>query len=113
MAGFATSWAIWLAGLTAGAQFVGMLLSSLYIEKLGRRTLLLSSLAVVVLSLVTVGTQKEFAITTHTNTGGGLATDRMVHAPPTLNVVGGLRPACSVRPWPPCTPHLCPRPLVI
>jgi MFS family permease len=78
MAGFATSWAIWLAGLTAGAQFVGMLLSSLYIEKLGRRTLLLSSLAVVVLSLVTVGAQTT-PQSPHHVCNRCMGTDRMVH----------------------------------
>lgn len=56
MAGFGTSWSIWLAGFTAMAQFVGMLASMLLVERLGRRTLLLSSLAAVIMALLAIGT---------------------------------------------------------
>jgi SP family myo-inositol transporter-like MFS transporter 13 len=47
---------VWLAGFTALAQVVGIALSILLVERSGRRTLVLSSLALVTLSLAGLGT---------------------------------------------------------
>jgi MFS transporter, SP family, solute carrier family 2 (myo-inositol transporter), member 13 len=55
MAGFKTTLAIWLAGFTALAQFVGMVINVFLVERLGRRTLILSSLLLVTASLVLIG----------------------------------------------------------
>lgn len=55
MAGFSDSSAIWLAGFTALAQFLGMIGNMMLVEKWGRRTLVLSSLAMVCVSLIAIG----------------------------------------------------------
>jgi MFS transporter, SP family, solute carrier family 2 (myo-inositol transporter), member 13 len=55
MAGFSDEAAIWLAGFTALAQFVGMVANMLLVERWGRRTLVLSSLALVTASLLAIG----------------------------------------------------------
>lgn len=56
MAGFSESASIWLAAVTAAAQSVGVCFGIYFIESCGRRTLVLSSLAMVVASLVCLGT---------------------------------------------------------
>lgn len=56
MAGFSKNAAIWLAAVTAAAQSVGVCLGILFIERVGRRILTLCSLAMVVVSLVFLGT---------------------------------------------------------
>jgi len=55
MAGFSDTASIWLAGFTALAQFVGMLANMALVEKWGRRTLVLTSLSLVTVSLVAIG----------------------------------------------------------
>jgi len=55
MAGFSDTTSIWLAGFTALAQFVGMLTNMSLVERWGRRTLVLTSLSLVTLSLVAIG----------------------------------------------------------
>ncbi|GAB5034470.1 solute carrier family 2 (facilitated glucose transporter) member 13 [Nannochloropsis oceanica] len=55
MAGFSDTASIWLAGFTALAQFVGMLANMALVEKWGRRTLVLTSLSLVMISLVAIG----------------------------------------------------------
>jgi SP family myo-inositol transporter-like MFS transporter 13 len=55
MAGFSDTASIWLAGFTALAQFVGMLANMALVEKWGRRTLVLTSLSLVTLSLIAIG----------------------------------------------------------
>jgi SP family myo-inositol transporter-like MFS transporter 13 len=55
MAGFAQTTAIWLSGFTALAQVFGVAASILAVEKRGRRTLVLWSLALVFLSLIGLG----------------------------------------------------------
>lgn len=56
MAGFSESASIWLAAVTAAAQSVGVCIGIYFIERCGRRTLVLSSLGMVVASLVCLGT---------------------------------------------------------
>lgn len=55
MTGFPDTSAIWLAGFTALAQFLGMIGNMALVEKWGRRTLVLSSLALVTVSLIAIG----------------------------------------------------------
>lgn len=56
MAGFSDNAAIWLAAVTAAAQSVGVCLGIFFVEKCGRRSLILSSLGMVVVALVCLGT---------------------------------------------------------
>lgn len=56
MAGFSEGASIWLAAITAAAQSVGVCLGIYFIEKRGRRTLVLLSLGMVVVALVCLGT---------------------------------------------------------
>ncbi|CAM9822873.1 unnamed protein product, partial [Laminaria digitata] len=56
MAGFSDNAAIWLAAVTAAAQSVGVCLGIFFIERCGRRRLILSSLGMVVVALVCLGT---------------------------------------------------------
>lgn len=56
MAGFSETTSIWLAAVTAAAQSVGVCLGICFIEKCGRRQLVLTSLGMVVASLVCLGT---------------------------------------------------------
>lgn len=58
MSGFAELTAIWLAAVTALAQLVGLTLSVFYVEKMGRRPLLLLSFAGV--SVCLIGLQTSF-----------------------------------------------------
>ena len=51
MAGFDEQTAVWLSGFTALAQVVGIAVSIFLVDRSGRRTLVLSSLAFVTLSL--------------------------------------------------------------
>ena len=76
MAGFADEAAIWLAGFTALAQFLGMITNMLLVEKWGRRTLVLTSLALVAGSLVAIGASFYLAV---------------AHSDPALTV----HPACA------------------
>lgn len=56
MAGFSENASIWLAAVTAAAQSVGVCLGIFFVEKCGRRPLILSSLGMVVAALVCLGT---------------------------------------------------------
>lgn len=56
MAGFSDQVSIWLAAVTAASQSVGVCLGLYFIERCGRRTLVLSSLGMVTCSLVCLGT---------------------------------------------------------
>ena len=51
MAGYKELTAVWLSGLTALAQVIGIVLSIVFVDKAGRRTLVLYSLGFVALSL--------------------------------------------------------------
>lgn len=55
MSGFDELTSVWLAGFTALAQVVGIALSIVLVERLGRRTLVLASLSLVTLSLAGLG----------------------------------------------------------
>lgn len=55
MAGFSDEASIWLAAVTAAAQSVGVCIGIYFIEKCGRRTLVLSSLGMVSAALVLLG----------------------------------------------------------
>jgi len=55
MAGFGKTAAIWLSGFSTFAQFFGVLLSSVLVEKVGRRLLMLLSLGLVTISLFFLG----------------------------------------------------------
>lgn len=64
MAGFGDTAAIWLAGFTALAQFVGMIANMLLVERWGRRTLVLTSLSLVIGSLLAIGSSFYLAMAT-------------------------------------------------
>lgn len=55
MSGFDELTAVWLAGFTALAQVVGIAISIVLVERSGRRTLVLTSLSLVTLSLIGLG----------------------------------------------------------
>jgi len=55
MSGFNELKSVWLAGFTALAQVLGIALSIYLVERVGRRTLVLSSLALVMISLAGLG----------------------------------------------------------
>jgi len=61
MAGYGTRAAIWLAGATTLAQFAGVVAGSALVERLGRRPLLLLSLALVAASLGGLGLTFELS----------------------------------------------------
>jgi len=61
MAGYSRAAAIWLSGFTALAQVAGIAISIFLVERAGRRTLLLGSLAGVTVSLAGMGASFYFA----------------------------------------------------
>lgn len=61
MSGFEELTAVWLSGFTALAQVIGIALSIVLVDRVGRRTLVLTSLGLVALSLMGLATSFYFA----------------------------------------------------